>query len=106
MNLQPWAEVQAPAQLDLYLRIWNCDVEDVKLANMKGFQLSCRIKISINSATFFFLFLGGFWILEVYFIYTSLACAVGPSVTTSSTDFSFQNLVFWNLFEFSAAEIT
>ncbi len=28
------------------------------------------------------------------------------SVTTSSTDFSFQNLVFWNLFEFSAAEIT
>jgi hypothetical protein len=30
---------------------------------------------------------------------------LGPSVTTSSTDFSFQNLVFWNLFEFSAAEI-
>jgi hypothetical protein len=27
-------------------------------------------------------------------------------VTMSSTDFSFQNLVFWNLFEFSAAEIT
>jgi hypothetical protein len=24
----------------------------------------------------------------------------------SSTDFSFQNLVFWSLFEFSAAEIT
>jgi hypothetical protein len=23
----------------------------------------------------------------------------------SSTDFSFQNLVFWNLFEFSSAEI-
>ncbi len=37
---------------------------------------------------------------------TSVACAVGPSVTTSSTDFSFQNLVFGNLFEFSAAEIT
>jgi hypothetical protein len=34
-----------------------------------------------------------------------MACAVGPSVTTSSTDFSFQKLVFWNLFEFSAAEI-
>jgi hypothetical protein len=31
---------------------------------------------------------------------------IGPSVTTSSTDFPFQNLVFWNLFEFSAAEIT
>jgi hypothetical protein len=30
----------------------------------------------------------------------SVACAVGPSVTTSSTDFSFQNLVFKNLFEF------
>jgi hypothetical protein len=28
------------------------------------------------------------------------------SVTKFSTDFSFQNLVFWNLFEFSVAEIT
>jgi hypothetical protein len=28
------------------------------------------------------------------------------SVTTFSTDFSFQNLVFWNLFEFSEAETT
>jgi hypothetical protein len=28
------------------------------------------------------------------------------SATTSSTDFSFQTLVFWNLIEFSAAEIT
>jgi hypothetical protein len=27
------------------------------------------------------------------------------SVNLSSTDFSFQNLVFWNLFEFSAAEM-
>jgi hypothetical protein len=35
-----------------------------------------------------------------------MAYAVGPSVTTSSTDFSFQNLAFWNLFEFSAVEIT
>jgi hypothetical protein len=33
--------------------------------------------------------------------FTSLACVLGPSVTMSSTDFSFQNLVFWNLFEFS-----
>jgi hypothetical protein len=40
------------------------------------------------------------------FIHASVACAVGPSVTMSSTDFSFQNLVFWNFFEFSAAEIT
>jgi len=37
---------------------------------------------------------------------TSVACAVGSSVTTSSTDFSFRNLVSGNLFEFSAAEIT
>jgi len=38
---------------------------------------------------------------------TSVVCAVvGPSVTTSSTDFSFQNLIFWNLFEFLAAKIT
>jgi hypothetical protein len=28
------------------------------------------------------------------------------SVITFSTDFSFQNLVLWNLFEFPAAEIT
>jgi len=28
------------------------------------------------------------------------------SVTMSSTNFSFENLVFWNLFEFSAAKIT
>jgi hypothetical protein len=40
------------------------------------------------------------------FIQTSVACAVGPSITMSSTDVSFQNLVFWNLFEFSAVEIT
>ncbi len=38
--------------------------------------------------------------------HTSVACAIGPSFTKSSTDFSFQNLVFWNLFEFSVAEIT
>ncbi len=41
-----------------------------------------------------------------YVVDTSVACAIGPSVTTSSTDFSFQNLIFWNLFEFSVAEIT
>jgi len=34
-----------------------------------------------------------------------VACVVGLSATMSLTDFSFQNLVFWNLFEFSAAEI-
>jgi len=28
------------------------------------------------------------------------------SATTFSTDFSFQNLVFWDLFEFPVAEIT
>jgi hypothetical protein len=36
----------------------------------------------------------------------SVGCVIGPSVTMSSTDFSFQNLVFWNLFEFLVAEIT
>jgi hypothetical protein len=35
-----------------------------------------------------------------------VACAIGSSVATYSTDFSFQNLVFWNSFEFSVAEIT
>jgi hypothetical protein len=39
-------------------------------------------------------------------IVTIVACAIGPSVTTSSTDFSFQSVVFWNLFEFLVAEIT
>ncbi len=37
---------------------------------------------------------------------TSVACAVGPSVTMSSTDFSIQNQNFRNLFEFSVPEIT
>jgi hypothetical protein len=37
---------------------------------------------------------------------TSVACAIGPNATTSSTEFLFQNLVFWNLFEFSVTEIT
>jgi hypothetical protein len=49
-----------------------------------------------------------FWKLhETYpiFTITNVAYAIGPSVTMSSTDFPFQNLVFWNLFEFSAAEI-
>jgi hypothetical protein len=40
------------------------------------------------------------------FSFTSVTCAVGPSVTTSSNDeFPSQNLVFWNLFEFSTPEI-
>jgi len=34
-----------------------------------------------------------------------VACAVGPSVTIPETQFSFPNLVFWDLFEFSVAEI-
>ncbi len=34
------------------------------------------------------------------FMYASVARALGPSVTTSSTDFSFQNLVFWNFWNF------
>ncbi len=37
--------------------------------------------------------------------YNSCLNDKASSVTTFSTDFSFQNLVFWNLFEFSVAEI-
>jgi hypothetical protein len=37
---------------------------------------------------------------------TCVACAIGPSVNPFSTNFSFQNLIFRKLFEFSAAEIT
>jgi hypothetical protein len=36
-----------------------------------------------------------------------VASTIGPSVTTSSTDFSFQNLVFWGIYlKCSVAEIT
>jgi hypothetical protein len=38
-----------------------------------------------------------FWFLVL--LLTSVAFAVGLSVNTSSTDVSFQNLVFWNLFQ-------
>jgi len=41
------------------------------------------------------------------YICTSVACAVGPIVSTSSTDFfPSKTWFFWNLFEFSVAEIT
>ncbi len=42
----------------------------------------------------------------MFSIFTSVACAHSPSVPSSSTDFSFQNLVFGNLFQFSAAKTT
>jgi len=29
------------------------------------------------------------------FMITSVACAIGPSVTMSSSDFSFQSMIFW-----------
>jgi len=45
-------------------------------------------------------------ISRLFYIPRSVACAVGLSVTVSLTEFSFQNLVFWSLFEFSATEIT
>jgi hypothetical protein len=37
---------------------------------------------------------------NVHTIITNVACAIGPIVITSSTDFSFEILAFWNLFEF------
>jgi hypothetical protein len=43
---------------------------------------------------------------EVNLMQASVASSVGPRVTTFSTDFSFQNLVFWNLFEVSVTEVT
>jgi len=72
---------------------WVCCVECCRYMNMKVFILSLPKSLSNVSS------------LE-HINHTSVACAIGPSVTTSSTDFSFQNLVIWNLFEFSAAEIT
>jgi hypothetical protein len=35
---------------------------------------------------------------HVHFTITSLACAVGPSVTTSATDFSFQKTWFFGIY--------
>jgi len=43
--------------------------------------------------------------LMYHHLVMGVACAIAPSDTTSATDVSFQNLVFWNLFEFSVAEI-
>ncbi len=40
-----------------------------------------------------------------YIMYTNVACAIGPSVNPFSTDFSFQNLILKNLFEFLVAKI-
>jgi len=42
--------------------------------------------------------------LKNFHCITSVACAIGPSVTTSSTDF-LPKPGFWNLFEFSAPKI-
>jgi hypothetical protein len=39
---------------------------------------------------------GSIWTHDISM--TSVASALAQGVTTSSTDFSFQNLVFWNLF--------
>jgi len=69
-------------------------------------NLLCKNQMGVNLPTLPFLLL--FAILSYnhssplisFSVHTSVACAVGSSVTTSSTDFSFQNLVFWNLFEF------
>ncbi len=68
-------------------------------------NLLCKNQMGVNLPTLPFLLL--FAILSYshalisFTVYTSVACAVGSSVSsTSSTDFSFQNLVFWNLFEF------
>jgi hypothetical protein len=80
----------------------------ISVFDMQNYEGLKKIEIKINkveningmSRNYNFMFHVSF------IIYTSVACAVGPSVTNFSTDFSFQNLVFWNLFEFSAAEIT
>jgi hypothetical protein len=45
--------------------------------------------------------LGSSLIIDIISI--NVACAIGSSVTMSSSDFSFQNLIFWNLFEFLVA---
>jgi hypothetical protein len=51
-------------------------------------------------------FAGCFLVALVDQVTTSVVFVIGPNVTMSATDFSFQNLVFWNLFEFSVAKIT
>jgi len=67
-------------------------------------NLLCKNQMGLNLPTLPFLLLFGILsyshALISFTVYTSVACAVGSSVSTSSTDFSFQTLVFWNLFEF------
>ncbi len=76
----------------------------------KHFPKHKGVSYNVNQMKCYSLTKQSLWQLDMPFICTSssmdrMACAIGQSVTTSSTDFSFQNLVFWNLFEFSMEKI-
>jgi hypothetical protein len=97
--------------ITIIVHLWGC----VRLAYLPEMMalfsnLLCKNQMGVNLPTLPFLLLFAIPSYSHAFIsftiYTSVACAIGSSVSTSSTDFSFQNLGFWNLFEFSAAEIT
>jgi hypothetical protein len=89
--------MEVKIQCDIHLVYFNCECT-IHVVHQKKFEFMLRIMMSILWQKIIF-----YYILYE-FIYTSVACAVGPSVTTL-TDFFFQNLVFWNLFEISVANI-
>ncbi len=85
-----WQNVSKPSSLHLQSTII------ITLSQMSRTlsQMSHKTPREMSQAQWFH-YLGPFWTHDISM--TSVASAVGPR---SSIDFSFQNLVFWNLFEF------
>jgi hypothetical protein len=66
------------------------------------FMMVFMSHLSLNQILKLMMFISKLFSVVVMFslLMTSVACAVGLGVITSSIDFSFQNLNFWNLFDF------
>jgi len=80
----------------LYTSIVNGECT-IHVVHQKKFEFMLCIMMTIlwQQIIFYYILYDFEWIN----IFTSVACAVGPCVT-ASTDYFFQNLVFWNLFDF------
>ncbi len=72
----------------------------------KEHQMACASSNQKSASTTGFSESHNYKTIQTTFLHrwSGVACAVGPIVTMSSTDSSFQNLVFWSLFEFSVVE--
>jgi hypothetical protein len=67
-------------------------------------EMACTSRSCKNVCNDIFIYIYIYTYLHAHLYITltsSMACVLGRSVTMSSTDFSFQNLEFWNLFELS-----